>query len=99
MRLTEKHCKELESLKENAIILTDTLTGEYQKVLEQHSELIDRLLLEGKRSSHFRDAITEATGKPYLNWEFNGDRSRYWRMLILHLYQQAASRINRKRFI
>ena len=99
IRLTEKHCKELESLKENFIILTDTLTGEYQKVLEQHSELIDRLLLEGKKSSCFRDAVTKATGKPYLNWDFYGSKSRYWRMLILHLYQQGASRINRKRFI
>ena len=34
-----------------------------------------------------------------MNWDFRGNRSRYWRILIQHLYQQRASRINRKRFI
>ena len=61
--------------------------------------MIEKLLLDGKKSGYFRDTVTEATGKPYLNWDFNGNRSRYWRMLIFHLYQQTASRINRKRFI
>lgn len=99
IRLTESNCKELESLKENVVILTNALTKEYKNVSERYSELIDKLLLEGKKSGYFRDAVTEATGKPYLNWDFYGNRSRYWRMLILHLYQQTASRINRKRFI
>ena len=97
--LTENHCKELDSLKENVNVLTNTLTEEYRTLLEQHSKLIEKSLLDGKKSGYFRDAVTEATGKPYLNWDFNGNRSRYWRMLILHLYQQTASRINRKRFI
>ena len=99
IRLTKNNCKELEALKENADALIDTLTKEYHAILEQHSKLIEKLLLDGKKSGYFRDTVTEATGKPYLNWDFNGNRSRYWRMLIFHLYQQTASRINRKRFI
>lgn len=99
IRLTGDNCKELEALKENVCVLTDTLTKEYRAVLEQHSKLIEKLLLSNTKSGYFRDAVTEATGKPYLNWDFYGDRSRYWRMLIFHLYQQTASRINRKRFI
>ena len=97
--LTVYNCKELEALKENVCVLTDTLTKKYRAVLEQHSKLIEKLLLDKKKSGYFRDAVTEATGKPYLNWDFYGNRSRYWRMLILHLYQQGTSRVNRKRFI
>lgn len=97
--LTENNCEELETLKENADILISALTKEYITILEQHSELIEKSLLDGKKSGYFRDAVTESTGKPYLNWDFYGSRSRYWRMLILHLYQQMTSRINRKRFI
>lgn len=99
IRLTVDNCKELEALKENVCVLVNTLTEEYQAVLEQHSKLIEKLLLDKKKSGYFRDAVTEATGKPYLNWDFYGNRSRYWRMLILHLYQQGTSRVNRKRFI
>ena len=99
IRLTVDNCKELGALKENVRVLTNTLTKKYQAVLEQHPKLIEKLLLDGKKSGYFRDAVTEATGKPYLNWDFHGNRSRYWRMLIFHLYQQGASRINRKRFI
>ena len=99
IRITENNCRELEYLKENADVLVNTLIKEYRAVLEQHSELIEKLLIDGKKSNYFRDTLTEATGKPYLEWDFNGNRSRYWRMLILHLYQQGASRINRKRFI
>ena len=97
--LTVYNCKELEALKENVCVLTDTLTKEYRVVLEQHSKLIEKLILSNTKSGYFRDAVTEATGKPYLNWDFHGNRSRYWRMLIFHLYQQGASRTNRKKFI
>ena len=99
IHLTVDNCKELEALKENVCVLTDTLTKEYRAVLEQHAKLIKKLLLSNTKSGYFRDAVTEVTGKQYLNWDFYGNRSRYWRMLISHLYQQTASKINRKRFI
>ena len=99
IRITGDNCKELEALKENVDVLVNTLNKEYRAVLEQHSKLIEKLLIDRKKSGYFRDAVTEAIGKPYLDWDFYGSRSRYWRMLILHLYQQGASRINRKRFI
>ena len=95
-RLTKKHCPEIEEFSENLQLLADILDDEYENMCVNHGEFIDGLIRDKVKSGYFRDALTKEVGKPYLEWDVCGNRSRYWRMLIVHTYQQFSSRFNRK---
>ena len=97
--LTDKHCSELAELKECIFSLSSTLNREYENICSNYSQEINGFLEKGLSQGNFRDALTMLTGKPYLNWEFSGSRSRYWRMLTAHTYQQFFSRYHRSKLI
>lgn len=97
--LTKKHCPELDELQKHLTILRDTLNEEYNNLCAAYPQEVHQFLEDGLSQGHFRDAVTKLIGKPYLNWEFHGSRSRYWRMLTTYTYQQFSSRYQRSRLI
>lgn len=97
--LTPKHCAEFQELYDSAKQVQDILNNAYTAIVEKYDNEIYELIKQGKKQGHFRDAITQLVGKPYETWNLKGAKSRYWRMLISHIYQQYSSRYQRKQII
>ena len=97
--LTLKHCLEIEELYKSARHVQDILNNAYAAIVEKHDDEIYMLIRQGKKQGHFRDALTHITGKPYQKWDLKGSKSRYWRMLVSHIYQQYSSRYKRKQIL
>lgn len=94
--LTSQHCPEIEDLAQSVKRVQDTLNSAYIAIVEKYDNEIYHLIEQGKKQGHFRDAITQMVGKIYESWELKGAKSRYWRMLTAHIYQQYSSRFQRK---
>ena len=94
--LTSQHCPEIEDLAQSVKRVQDTLNSAYTAIVEKYDTEIYHLIEQGKKQGHFRDAITQMVGKIYESWELKGAKSRYWRMLTAHIYQQYSSRFQRK---
>lgn len=97
--LTSKNCPEIKELYKTARHVQDTLNNAYVAIVEKHDNEIYHLIEQGKKQGHFRDAITQMVGKIYESWDLKGSKSRYWRMLTSHIYQQYSSRFKRKQII
>lgn len=97
--LTLKHCSEIEELYSAARHVQDILNNSYAAIVEKYDNEIDMLIRQGKKQGYFRDALTQITGKLYQKWDLKGSKSRYWRMLTSHIYQQYSSRYKRKQII
>lgn len=97
--LTQKECIELSSLQDNVRKVQSYLNNAYASIVQQYDDQVYELIKLGYKQGKFRDALTEIIGKPYLEWELTGNRNRYWRMLCAHVYQQYASRYERKQII
>ena len=97
--LTVKHCSEIVELYGAAQHVQDILNNTYAAIVERYDDEIDMLIEQGRKQGHFRDALTQITGKLYQNWDLKGPKSRYWRMLVSHIYQQYSSRYKRKQII
>lgn len=97
--LTLKHCSEITDLYKSARHVQDVLNNTYAAIVEKYDNDIDMLIRQGRKQGHFRDALTQITGKLYQKWDLKGPKSRYWRMLVSHIYQQYSSRYKRKQII
>ena len=97
--LTVKHCSEIVELYGAARHVQDTLNNTYAAIVEKYDDEIDMLIGQDKKKVYFRDALTQITGKLYQQWDLKGPKSRYWRMLVSHIYQQYSSRYKRKQII
>lgn len=97
--LTSQECSELSSLQNNVQKVQSYLNNAYASIVEQYDDQVYDLIQLGYKQGRFRDALTEIIGKPYLEWELIGNRNRYWRMLCAHVYQQYASRYERRQIV
>ena len=97
--LTLKHCADLTELYDSAKRTQDVLNNAYIAIVEKYDDEIYELIKQGYKQGKFRDAITQLVGKPYETWNLKGSKSRYWRMLTSHIYQQYSSRYQRKQII
>lgn len=97
--LTSKHCPEIKELYKSARHVQDVLNNTYAAIVEKYDNEIYELIGEGKKKIYFRDALTQITGKIYQKWDLKGPKSRYWRMLVSHIYQQYSSRYKRNQVI
>lgn len=97
--LTPKHCADLTELYDSAKRTQDVLNNSYVAIVEKYDDEIYELIKQGYKQGKFRDAITQLVGKPYETWNLKGAKSRYWRMLTSHIYQQYSSRYQRKQII
>lgn len=97
--LTPKHCSNLKELYDSAKRTQDVLNNAYVAIVEKYDNEIYELIKQGYKQGKFRDEITRLVGKPYKQWNLKGAKSRYWRMLISHIYQQYSSRYQRKQII
>ena len=97
--LTVKHCSEITELYKAARHVQDVLNNTYAAIVEKYDNEIDMLIRQGRKQGHFRDVLTQITGKLYQKWDLKGPKSRYWRMLVSHIYQQYSSRYKRKQII
>lgn len=94
--LTSQHCPEIKELCQSARRVQDVLNNAYVAIVEKYDDEIYHLIEQGKKQGYFRDAITQVVGKVYESWDLRGSKSRYWRMLTSHIYQQYSSRFKRK---
>ena len=97
--LTPKHCTDLTELYNAAKQVQDILNNAYIAIIEKYDDEIYDLIKQGYKQGKFRDEVTRLVGKPYETWNLKGAKSRYWRMLISHIYQQYSSRYQRKQVI
>lgn len=97
--LTPKHCAELKELYNAAKQAQNILNNAYIAIVEKYDDKIYELIKQGYKQGKFRDEVTRLVGKPYKTWNLKGAKSRYWRMLISHIYQQYSSRYQRKQII
>ena len=97
--LTQKECVELSSLQDNVRKVQSYLNNAYASIVEKYDDQVYEFIELGYKQGKFRDALTEITGKTYLEWELTGNRNRYWRMLCAHVYQQYSSRYERKQIV
>ena len=97
--LTPKHCTDLTELYDSAKQVQDILNNAYIAIVEKYDDKIYELIKQGYKQGKFRDEVTRLVGKPYETWNLKGAKSRYWRMLISHIYQQYSSRYQRKQII
>ena len=97
--LTPKHCAELTELYDSAKQVQDVLNNAYVAIVEKYDDEIYELIKQGYKQGKFRDEVSRLVGKPYETWKLKGAKSRYWRMLISHIYQQYSSRYQRKQII
>ena len=97
--LTPKHCTDLTELYDSAKQVQDILNNAYIAIVEKYDDKIYELIKQGYKQGKFRDEVTRLVGKPYETWNLKGAKSRYWRMLISHIYQQYSSRCQRKQII
>ena len=75
------------------------LTDNYEYLVGQHSDEIYQMIKDKKKQGYFRDKLTEITNIDYLKWDIIGNKSRAWRMLVAHVYQEFSSRYTREQLI
>ena len=97
--LTQNNCPELKLLKTKVKTIQELLTIEYERIVNNYDEQVYDLIKQGLTKNNFRDALSSLTKPDYLHWNVKGNKSRLWRMVSSHTYQQYASRYNKKQII
>ena len=97
--LTEINCPELKLLKTKVKTIQELLTQEYERIVNNYDDQVYDLIKQGLTKGNFRDALSSLTKPDYKNWNIKGNKSRLWRMVSSHTYQQYASRYNKKQII
>ena len=97
--LTQNNCPELKLLKTKVKTTQELLTKEYERIVNNYDDQVYDLIRQGLTKGNFRDALSTLTKPDYKNWSVKGNKSRLWRMVSSHTYQQYASRYNKKQII
>ena len=97
--LTQNNCPELKLLKTKVKTTQELLTKEYERIVNNYDDQVYDLIRQGLTKGNFRDALSSLTKPDYKNWSVKGSKSRLWRMVSTHTYQQYASRYNKKQII
>lgn len=97
--LTQNNCPELKLLKTKVKTTQELLTKEYERIVNNYDDQVYDLIKQGFTKGNFRDALNSLTKPDYKNWNVKGNKSRLWRMISSHTYQQYASRYNKKQII
>ena len=97
--LTQNNCPELKLLKTKVKTTQELLTKEYERIVNNYDDQVYDLIRLGYSKGNFRDALNSLTKPDYKNWSVKGNKSRLWRMVSSHTYQQYTSRYNKKHII
>ena len=97
--LTHNNCPDLELLKTKVKSTQELLTREYERIVNNYDDQVYDLIELGFTKGKFRDALSALTKPDYLQWNIKGSKSRLWRMVSSHAYQQYCSRYNKKQII
>lgn len=97
--LTHNNCPDLELLKTKVKSTQELLTREYERIVNNYDDQVYDLIELGFIKGKFVNELNALTKPDYLNWNVKGSRSRLWRMVGSHAYQQYCSRYNKKKII
>lgn len=99
INLKDHHCSELSELTNNVQHMQTVLTDNYEFLVNNHSDEVFQLIKDGYKQGHFTKKLAQVSNIDYLHWDIIGNKSRAWRMLVAHTYQEFSSRFTREQLI